>query len=468
MLIRLKISVVIHGCFIAAFPTFAAMYPDLQYLLQGLLGMEIPEWVGLFKTFGLFVALGFLAASYVLIQDLKRKERAGLLLPTPTVIETGRPASSADLLWSGITGFLLGFKLGGIPGHWQEIAPNPMGYIFSTEGNLIIGILGAALMAYLKHKEKKKQQLPEPKKQTVLIYPHQRITEFVVIAMVSGLAGAKIFNAFETWDDFIRNPAENLLSSSGLTFYGGLITAGLVIVWYARKHKIPVAVLVDSFAPAMMLAYGIGRLGCHFSGDGDWGIFNSAYVTVKETTLLQAAAPGQFLKTLHQDPGYLGALAREFGNVQAIPHLYVPAPGWLPDWVLGMNYAYNVNNDGIFIPGCTGTYCHVLPVSVFPTPLYESLACLLLFAGLWFLRTRVKFVLHLFGVYLILNGVERFLIEQIRVNSRYDWGFLQPTQAEIISVLFVVSGIAILLFYRQRIDTLVRLNREKQDRDGQE
>mgnify|MGYP001206779428 CR=1 FL=1 len=436
-------------------PTFASMYPDLHYFIEGLLGIDVPEWVGVFKTFGLFVALGFLASSYVLVLDLKRKEKLGILVPTYSTVEVGKPATQKELLMALLTGFIIGYKIGGMLLNWQTVSPNPMGYLFSLEGSFLPGLLVALFTAYTKYREKKKQELPTPKKQTIATYPHHRITELVVIAMVAGLGGAKIFNAFETWDDFIRNPIENLISSSGLTFYGGLITAGICIVWYARKHKIPVPVLLDSFAPVMMLAYAVGRLGCHFSGDGDWGVFNSAYITVRDGVALEAAQADQFLSTLHQNQQYLASLAHEFGGVQNIPHIYMPAPGWLPDWLLGMNYPYNVNNEGIFIPGCTGDYCHVLPVSVFPTSIYEFFACFILFIILWVLKNKFTVAGKLFGLYLIFNGLERFFIEKIRVNSRYDLGFIQPTQAEIISFFLVVLGILFIVLSRKKYETYI-------------
>lgn len=115
-----------------------------------------------------------------------------------------------------------------------------------------------------------------------------------------------------------------------------------------------------------------------------------------------------------------------------------------------MNYVHNVNNEGITIPGCTGNYCTALPVSVFPTALYEAIVCTGLFAFLWAIRKRFAQPLHLFGVYLILNGLERFFVEKIRVNYKYDWGFLHPTQAEIISAGLVLIGVAILLVYRRK------------------
>jgi prolipoprotein diacylglyceryltransferase len=82
---------------------------------------------------------------------------------------------------------------------------------------------------------------------------------------------------------------------------------------------------------------------------------------------------------------------------------------------------------------------------VFPTPLYETIACLLLFGLLWFLRKKINITGQLFGIYLFVNGLERFCVEKIRVNSTYSiWGF-HPTQAELISSLLMISGILIFV-----------------------
>jgi phosphatidylglycerol:prolipoprotein diacylglycerol transferase len=116
-----------------------------------------------------------------------------------------------------------------------------------------------------------------------------------------------------------------------------------------------------------------------------------------------------------------------------------------------MNYPNNVNNEGMLLTGSTGNYNAVLPVGVFPTPLYEALACILLFFVLWAIRKRMKYAFHLTGWYLILNGLERFFVEQIRVNYKYNWGFIHPTQAEIISVGLMLFGVGLLLFYKKRI-----------------
>ncbi|MCB0697257.1 MAG: prolipoprotein diacylglyceryl transferase, partial [Chitinophagaceae bacterium] len=273
-------------------------------------------------------------------------------------------------------------------------------------------------------------------------HPHQRALEILLIAAVSGMAGAKIFNAFETWDQFLADPIGNLFSSSGLTFYGGLIVATISLYFYARKHNMKFVHICDAAAPGLILAYGLGRLGCHFAGDGDWGIFNSAYITGSDGSLHLAAA-GEFDQVVERVSAY-------YKDVLTIPHIYAPAPSWLPDWLYGMNYAHNVNHDGVLLPGCAGNYCGVLPVSVFPTPIYEFVACMVLFAILWALRTRMKYPLQLFGIYLIMNGLERFFVEKIRVNYKYDLGFIHPTQAEIISTVLVITGLILLFMVRKK------------------
>jgi phosphatidylglycerol:prolipoprotein diacylglycerol transferase len=67
----------------------------------------------------------------------------------------------------------------------------------------------------------------------------------------------------------------------------------------------------------------------------------------------------------------------------------------------------------------------------------------------------------MFSVYLIFNGIERFLIEQIRVNYKYDWGFMQPTQAEIIAVAIITAGILLFVF-RKQIDRFIHVDKSKE------
>lgn len=191
-----------------------------------------------------------------------------------------------------------------------------------------------------------------------------------------------------------------------------------------------------------MLAYAVGRIGCQVAGDGDWGILNSAYTTNAAGKAVLAGNPADYVKTLQQ---YKDVYLPQFGSLDKVPHLAVKAPSWLPDWLFAFPYSHNVISEGVRIPDCNGQYCSQLPIPVFPTPVYETLVCLGLFFLLWSLRKRLKIPGTLFAVYLIVNGIERFFVERIRVNTQYHIFGLHPTQAELISAALVISG-AILYF----------------------
>jgi prolipoprotein diacylglyceryltransferase len=76
--------------------------------------------------------------------------------------------------------------------------------------------------------------------------------------------------------------------------------------------------------------------------------------------------------------------------------------------------------------------------------------CLVLFGVLWLFRKRLVVPGTLFAFYLILNGMERFLIEQIRVNNRMDFLGMHPSQAEVIAVIMILAGIGLWIFLRQK------------------
>jgi prolipoprotein diacylglyceryltransferase len=98
-----------------------------------------------------------------------------------------------------------------------------------------------------------------------------------------------------------------------------------------------------------------------------------------------------------------------------------------------------------------GQFGHVLPQAVYPTPLWEAIAGILVFVFLFSIRNRVSVAGTVSGLYLILMGVERFLVEKIRVNTTYHLGDWQITQAEIISSVSVLAGVFILvLIWRKR------------------
>ncbi|MCW3464326.1 prolipoprotein diacylglyceryl transferase [Chitinophaga nivalis] len=424
------------------------MYPNLYYAVRDLLGIEFPL-LKVFQTFGFFVAIAFLAAAYVLTLELKRHEKNGLLKGIPEKFTIGLPASQGEIIGNAVVGFLLGYKILGLFLQWSVASQDLQGFVFSSQGSWWAGIALAAFMGWNKYYTKKKQALPKPQEKEIMVMPHNRVPDIIVMAAVAGLLGAKVFHNLENWNDFIQDPIGALLSFSGLTFYGGLIVAAIVIITYARKKKVNVRALIDSAAPALMLAYGIGRMGCHFSGDGDWGIYNSAY-GIDSTGHTVKVAPAAFNDLVQQHAGFF---QQQYGDIAHIPHAPFEKPasmGFLPDWFFAYGYPHNVINEGVKMVGCEGQYCKVLPVSVYPTALYEIIACIGLFLVLWAIRKKITVPGVLFGVYLILNGTERFFIEKIRVNTKYDIFGFRPTQAEIIATLMVIGGIVLIGYCRKK------------------
>jgi prolipoprotein diacylglyceryltransferase len=416
------------------------MYPNLYYAVKDLFGLDL-KFLHFINSFGFFVALSFIAAALTLTAELKRKERQGLLQAEEETITVGKIASPGELLTNFLLGFLIGYKIIGLFLADSSQTQNPTDFIFSSQGNGWAGLITGLLFAGMKWRDKYKQKLPQPEERKIRIWPHDRVGDLVIFAAIFGFLGAKIFNSLETWDEFIQNPVQSLISFSGLTFYGGLIVAALAIWYYARRHKIGFWYLNDAAAPGLMLAYGLGRIGCQVAGDGDWGIVNSAYA-VNPSLKTVPASSGEFQNVLaHHSDFY----TRQFGSLQ-IPHTSFHGPSFLPDWFFAYAYPHNVIAEGVRIPGCEGSFCSYLPLPVFPTPLYEMIICVGLFFLLWSLRKKFKIPGTLFAFYLFINGIERFFIEKIRVNTRYTIFGFHPTQAEIISTLLILGG-AGLYFY---------------------
>lgn len=383
------------------------MYPNLYYAFKDLFGVEW-KFLRFVNSFGFFVAISFILAAVVLVAELKRKSRQGLLQPKEMQVMVGQPATAGELFLNFLLGFLLGYKILALFIMDNSATEDPQQFIFSSIGSWPAGIILGLLFAGLKWYEKNKQKLPKPEKRTVRIWPQDRVGEMTILALIFGLFGAKLFDIFENWGDFLKNPSSYLLSPSGLTFYGGLICAAIAIWIYAKKHNIGFWHLNDAAAPGLMLAYGVGRIGCQVAGDGDWGI----------------------------------------------PNIKPNPISWLPDWMWSYNYPHNVNESGTAIPGCVGKYCNELNPPVYPTPFYEVIMGLLLFALLWSVRKKLKVPGTLFALYLMVNGLERFLIEKIRVNTRLDIFGFHPTQAEVISSLLFLSGATLWILLNRRAKSL--------------
>ena len=438
------------------------MYPNLYFVFNEWFGWKINAFK-IFYTFGIFVAIAFIVSAYVLTLELKRKEKSGLLLPREETITTGKPASFMDLFINGLVGFIFGYKLIGAFLASRQSGIDLQEYIFSREGSVGGGLLLAAVLIFLKYREKNKQKLAKPEKRTIRIWPHDRVGDIVIFALIFGIIGAKLFDNLENWDRFMENPIGNLLSPSGLTFYGGLICATIAICIYARKKGINLLHLIDAAAPALMIAYAVGRMGCQTAGDGDWGIFNSAYISDVPGHVVPAT-PEQFQEKLKEhstyflngsvtDPGGVSTMVTDRHEpLDKVPHKSFRGPEFLPTWMFAFTYPHNVNEDGILIPGCEGKYCRALPLPVFPTPFYEIVASFILFLFLWLIRRKIKVPGVMFCIYLILNGIERFLVETIRVNTTYSIFGLHPTQAELISSAFVIIGVIGIFYYRRRAE----------------
>ena len=380
------------------------MYASLYELFDAWFGIKFGP-LKVVHTFGLFMALSFLAAAWVLHKELKRKEEEGLLKPTPVESITGKGASQQELIESFVIAFILFFKLVYIILNFDEFKSDAQGTLFSLKGNILGGIIGGAIYTYFSYRKKEKKKLPAPKVETVMRHPYELVGNITLIAAIGGIIGAKLFDALENYQDFFQNPAM-IFSSSGLTIYGGLIVGAISVLVYAKKKGIPLLHLVDAAAPTMILAYAIGRIGCQMAGDGDWGIENSSPM-----------------------PGALS---------------------FLPHWMWSFGYPHNVEHAGIPIPGCTGEYCTVLNPGVFPTPFYETIMGTIIFFVLWSMRKKIDVPGVLFCWYLVFNGIERFLIELIRVNIKYHFFGISATQAQIIAPLFFLLGVAGIFYFNNR------------------
>ena len=380
------------------------MYPGLSDLLNDIFGTNFK--VSFPPMFGTMVALSFLLGAWIMKLELKRKESLGLVKQFTRRTLVGKDATLSELIWNGVFGFIIGYKLVYIFLNSDHFFADPPSFILSTKGTLWAGLLLGAVFVFFKYREKQKARLETPKLVEETVHPYQAVPELTMAAAIGGLLGAKIFHILEYWGDFMADPIGLFFSGSGLTMYGGLIVGSITTIWYARSLGISALNMCDTAAPALMLSYGTGRIGCQLSGDGDWGIVNNA------------------LK-----PDWLG---------------------FLPDWAWKFNYPHNVISEGVPIPGCDGRYCYQLAEAVFPTPLYESVACILLFFVLWGFRKKTMIPGIIFSLYLVLNGIERFLVESIRVNSKYHIGDFAFTQAQLISTLLFITGIIGIIYLKRR------------------
>lgn len=212
---------------------------------------------------------------------------------------------------------------------------------------------------------------------------HLLVSDLAMVGAIFGVIGARIFHLLEYPNEFMQDPLAMTFAREGFSFFGGLLLGALAGAVFLKKRAVPILPMLDALAPSLVLGYGIGRLGCQVSGDGDWG--TAANMAIK--------------------------------------------PNWLPDWFWAQTYENNSVGTIISAPG------------VYPTPLYEALAAFLIFAFLWSIRKTQYKTGFLFSTYLLLSGFERLLIEKIRINSEYHLWEMSFTQAEFISAALIIAGL---------------------------
>ena len=209
-------------------------------------------------------------------------------------------------------------------------------------------------------------------------------------ALIGGIVGAKIYYVLLYWDRTVLDPVGMIFQRSGLVWYGGFIGGVIGVSWVVKRAGKVWAWAADACAPALALAYAVGRMGCFLVGD-DYGRPTDSWVGI--------AFPNGI-------PPTLAGNLRRFG---------AEIPPEISDGQL---------------------------MRVHPTQLYEIAMSLIIFAILWRLRKHPHAAGWLFGIWLALAGVERFVVEIFRAkDDRFLGSF---TIAQLISVGLVVVGIALV------------------------
>jgi phosphatidylglycerol:prolipoprotein diacylglycerol transferase len=222
-------------------------------------------------------------------------------------------------------------------------------------------------------------------------YDPTPIADTIIGAIIGGLLGAKLYFVF------VLGNRDALFSRGGFVWWGGLVGGAIGVLLVARYKRIPLMPMMDAGTAALAGTYAIGRTGCWTVGD-DYGKPWDGPLAVQ----FPDGAP----------PTTAGVLSSEFG-VQFPP----------------------------------GTDLASL-VSVHPTQLYEIAMGLVMFAVVWKLRRHAHRAGWLFGVYLVVGGLERFIVEFFRVKD--DRLAVGLTIAQVISIAALAGGVAWLAaFWRK-------------------
>jgi phosphatidylglycerol---prolipoprotein diacylglyceryl transferase len=231
-----------------------------------------------------------------------------------------------------------------------------------------------------------------------------------IFAVIFGIAGAKLLYLVEEFDAFLADPVRMTFSAGGLTWYGGFLLALLAVSLFIRWKKIPFMKVWDCLGIALILAYGVGRVGCHLSGDGDYGQpthlpWGTIYAqgTAKPTMMLEdyfRREPAS-AEAWHYD-----SLRVMIAGRDKMGHVYTQFDAQTP---------------------------------LHPTPLYELLLGVAGFFILLAVEKRGLIPGQLFMAYLMLSSVFRFMVEFLRLQPRLTMGL---SEAQLISIALFILGAA--------------------------
>jgi phosphatidylglycerol:prolipoprotein diacylglycerol transferase len=224
---------------------------------------------------------------------------------------------------------------------------------------------------------------------------------FVAIPSLAGIIGAKLYHVLEEPHDLFADPVGQIFSQYGFAWFGGLLAGVAAFVWLVKRHKIPLLAMLDAGSSAAALGYGIGRIGCFLSGDGDYGIPTSLPWGV--------SFPNGLVPTtarVHPTPIY------EFFASCLI--------AWFL-WRLGAKQS----TTGPLVSQLHSEAANPIRTGTIPV------------AGPG----------YAFAFYLILTGAARFVVEFIRINPR---SFLGLTNAQAASLFSVLAGA--VLYWHVRKD----------------
>ncbi len=95
----------------------------------------------------------------------------------------------------------------------------------------------------------------------------------ITIAGLLGIVGAKLYHLLEPLNrqEFLDHPFALFFTRYGFAWFGGFLAGFGTLVFLCWHERLPLREFLDACSPAAAVGYGIGRIGCFLSGDGDYG-----------------------------------------------------------------------------------------------------------------------------------------------------------------------------------------------------